>query len=119
MMEEYLGLDFKDRQLKEVNYNSEEFEAYYSSVLATSSSGEYSVDFNVVGNTKVAAIDAVLTEYGLSNDADMVEYAHKVAYLESAYGVNIYNPDGGGMGAQGIYQTRLPSVSGSVSSSSG
>ena len=116
MMEEYLGLDFKDRQLKEVNYNSEEFEAYYSSVLATSSSGEYSGDFNVVGNTKVAeAIDAALTEYGLSNDAEMVEYAHKVAYLESTYGVNIYNSDGGGMGAQGIYQTRLPAVSETVS----
>ena len=118
MMENYLGLDFEARQLKEVNYNSEEFEAYYSSVLSTTMLADSSEVFNVAPNTKVAeAIDSALVEYGYSNDKEMLDYAHKVAYIESGYGTNVYNPEGKGMGAQGLYQFRLQTVSELISNS--
>lgn len=117
MMEEYLGLDFKDRQLKEVNYNSKEFEAYYSALASTQTLNSTAVTGNnTVGDPIVSkAIDQALSEYGFINDPEMVEYAHKVAYIESTYGVGLYNPGGGGMGAMGVYQARLPAVAETIS----
>lgn len=117
MMEEYLGLDFKDRQLKEVNYNSKEFEAYYSALASTQTlNSTAATGNNTVGDPIVSkAIDQALSEYGFSNDPEMVEYAHKVAYIESTYGVGLYNSGGGGMGAMGVYQARLPAVAETIS----
>ena len=103
MMEEYLGIDFKDRQLKEVNYNSKEFESYYSALT----SSQVSLNSTVGGETLASnpnvskAIDQALSEYGYSNDPEMVEYAHKVAFVESTYGIKLGNPNSS---ALGLYQ---------------
>lgn len=100
MMEEYLGIDFKDRQLKEVNYNSKEFESYYSAL--TSSQVSLNSTETLASNPNVSkAIDQALSEYGYSNDPEMVEYAHKVAFVESSYGIKLGNPNSS---ALGLYQ---------------
>lgn len=102
MMEQYLGVDFKDRQLKEVNYNSKEFESYYSGLTSTQVLDTSTGGSTPVGDLNVSkAIDQALAEYGYSNDPEMVEYAHKVAVVESTYGVKLGNPTSS---ALGLYQ---------------